>query len=71
MRESSDIDLVVIKKTTTRFLDRSLEVRRIAEPKAATDFFVYSPDEFEEGIKTSPHFFKDEIVVKGKVLYER
>lgn len=71
VRENSDIDLVIIKKTTKRFLDRQLEVLRIADPDVATDFFVYTPEEFAEGIETKPHFFKDEIMANGKILYEK
>lgn len=71
VRESSDIDLVIIKKTTKRFLDRHMDVARIADPDVATDFFVYTPEEFLEGIETKPHFFQKEIVAKGKVLYEK
>jgi predicted nucleotidyltransferase len=71
VRESSDIDLVIIKKTTKRFLDRQLDVIRIADPDVATDFFVYTPEELAEGIKTSPHVFQKEIIAKGKVLYEK
>ncbi len=71
VRESSDIDLMIVKKTTKRFLDRQMDVVRIVDPDVATDFFVYTPEELAEGIKTRPHFFQKEIMAKGKVLYEK
>lgn len=71
IRESSDIDLVIVKKTTKRYFDRQLEIRNIADPDVATDFFVYTPEELAEGIRIRPHFFQKEIMAKGKVLYEK
>jgi predicted nucleotidyltransferase len=71
VHENSDIDLLIIKKTPKRFLDRQLDVIHIASPVVATDFFVYTPEELAHGIKTKPHFFQDEVLAKGQVLYEK
>lgn len=71
VHEASDIDLMIVRKTTKRWLDRQRDIMRIADPEIATDFFVYTPAELAQGIHTRPHFFQDEILAKGQVLYEK
>lgn len=71
IHEASDIDLVIIKDTPKRFMDRQMDVMHIAKPQIATDFFIYTPEELAEGIKTKPHFFQDEVMAKGQILYEK
>lgn len=66
----SDIDMVIVKKTNKRFLDRIKEVLRLLKPKVSVDVLVYTPEEFTKLCKTKL-FFKEEIVARGKVLYER
>lgn len=69
-REWSDVDLAIIKRTKKRFIDRLIEVGRLADNRLAMDFLVYTPEEFENMSKTN-YFVRDEIVAKGKVLYEK
>lgn len=71
VHEGSDIDLLIVKDTSKRFLDRQMDVMRIADPQVATDFFVYTPEELAHGVKAKPHFFQDEVLAKGQVLYEK
>lgn len=71
VHEASDIDLMIVKKTTKRWLDRQRDIMRIADPEIATDFFVYTPAELTQGIQARPHFFQDEILAKGQILYEK
>lgn len=66
--EWSDLDMVVIKKTSKRFCDRIADVISLSRPKEAVDFLVYTPEEFEDMAKWN-YFVKDEIVAKGKTLY--
>lgn len=66
----SDIDIVVVRETDKNFIDRGLEIRHRFHPKIGLDLLVYTPDEFEEMAKERL-FFKEEIIKKGKVLYER
>ncbi|GAH30797.1 unnamed protein product, partial [marine sediment metagenome] len=66
----SDLDILVIKKTHRRLIDRIGEVISLCKPKIATDFIVYNPEEFRELCQTEP-FVQKEIVEKGKTLYER
>ncbi|MCS6953685.1 MAG: nucleotidyltransferase domain-containing protein [Bryobacterales bacterium] len=43
--EASDLDLIVIKRTTERFLRRLVSVPDLGTP---ADVFVYTPEEFAE-----------------------
>ena len=68
--EWSDLDLVIVKETDERFLDRTKQVMRLLRPRVGVDILVYTPKEFEELSRERP-FFQDEIIEKGKLLYER
>ncbi|NJK38744.1 MAG: nucleotidyltransferase domain-containing protein [Oscillatoriales cyanobacterium RM2_1_1] len=70
VHEWSDIDLVIIKKTEKRFLDRSKEVLQLLRSRVGVDVLVYTPSEFAQ-LRQERVFIRDEIVGKGKVLYER
>jgi predicted nucleotidyltransferase len=67
--EWSDLDLVIIKETNRRFLDRIKEVMQLLRPRVGVDILVYTPAEFEQ-LSRERAFVRDEIVGKGKVLYE-
>lgn len=69
--ETSDIDLVIVKKTGRRPIERQKELVRLVQPEIATDFFVYTPQEFAKGMREKPHFFATEILGKGHVLYDK
>ncbi len=71
VHEWSDIDLVVIKETKVRFIKRMQEVGLMTSPKLGVDFIVYTPEEFENMIKDDNYFIKDEVLKKGKVLYDK
>lgn len=66
----SDIDLVIIKKTNKPFLERTKEVLLLIRPKVGVDILVYTPIEFKK-LKMNRPFFRDEIVLKGEVIFER
>jgi predicted nucleotidyltransferase len=68
--ETSDIDLLIVRDTKDRWLDRIKEVALIARPQMAVDFFVLTPKEWREKKETDP-FFKEEVFAKGKTIYER
>jgi uncharacterized protein len=67
---ASDIDLVIVKETRVPFWQRLRETRRLLQPRVGTDILVYTPNEFEQLQRERP-FFRDEILSKGKVIYER
>lgn len=68
--EWSDLDLVIIKETDQRFLDRTKEVLQLLRPKIGVDILVYTPDEFAR-LSQERAFVRDEIIGKGNVVYER
>jgi predicted nucleotidyltransferase len=68
--EWSDLDLMIIKETEKRFLDRTKEVIQLLRPRIGVDILVYTPAEFAR-LMQERAFVRDEIVGKGKVLYDR
>lgn len=69
--EDSDIDLLVVKETPERFIDRWVAVREmIADPKRRTPVepIVVTPEELRRRIAVGDQFFQ-EIVQRGKLLY--
>lgn len=67
--EWSDLDLVVIKETGKRFMDRIDDVARLTRPQLAADIVVYTPAEFERMCE-GRRFFREEIIAKGRVVYD-
>jgi len=70
-RRESDIDLLIIKDTKKKYLDRLQEVAKIANSKFPTDIFVLTPEELTRAIAQNRFMIIDEILPKGKVLYEK
>lgn len=71
VRMGSDIDLLVIKETKQRFIDRLHTIRLMTQPRVGVDFIVYTPDEAQEMKKGRHRFFQKEILEKGEVLYAK
>ena len=69
IEESSDIDLLIIKRTDKKFTERIGEVIEICKPKMAADFIIYTPEEFSR-LKERESFIKKEVIEKGKPIYE-
>jgi len=69
-KENSDVDLLVIKKTRKKFGSRLFEVAKVIDSDMGTDILVYTPTEWEKGLKRNYYFFK-EINDKGKLVYEK
>lgn len=71
--EDSDIDLLILKETKNRRVDRFVLVKRIIynpNCKIPISPLVYTPEELEERLRIGDDFFK-EIIQKGVVLYEK
>ncbi len=71
--EDSDIDLLILKDTDNRKVDRFVLVKRIIynpNREIPVSPLVYTPGEIEERLRIGDDFIK-EIVQKGVVLYER
>lgn len=70
IHEWSDIDLVVVEQTQLPFFQRLRKVRKLLQPKVGMDIMVYTPEEFNQLCIDRP-FFREEIIAKGKILYEQ
>lgn len=67
----SDVDLFVVKKTTVPSLKRIEALDRLFQRRELPmDFLVYTPSQLQRRVELGD-FFVEEIVTKGKVLYER
>jgi predicted nucleotidyltransferase len=67
----SDLDLLIIKKTSERFIDRWTNVRKIvSDPKRSIPFepLVLTPQEVKERLAIGDQFI-EEIIYRGEVLY--
>ena len=67
----SDLDLLIIKKTSKRFLDRLANVRRIvSDPQRSIPFapIVVTPAEIEKRLAIGDQFI-EEIINRGRILY--
>ena len=71
INEWSDIDLLIIKETDKRPLDRATDVTAMLNyPRIAMDIFVYTPEEVEYLVSEGSQFIA-EILEQGKILYEK
>ena len=70
MSEWSDLDMVIVKSTQAPFLDRTRQVLALLKPRVGVDVLVYTPQEFEQ-LSQERAFLRQEILAKGKVIYER
>jgi len=72
--EDSDIDLVVIKESNKRFVDRVVELVRLIRNQFGFEYpvelFVYTPDEFRKAKQTNSLFIRT-VLAKGIILYEK
>lgn len=67
----SDVDLLVVLKTSASPKERSWRVSRLLLPRPfPVDILVKTPKEIEKALE-SGDFFLQEIITRGKVLYER
>ena len=70
-RVDCDLDLLIIKRTRERFIDRWTNVRKIvSDPKRSIPFepLILTPHELEERLARGDQFI-EEIITKGEVLY--
>jgi HEPN domain-containing protein/predicted nucleotidyltransferase len=68
--EYSGLDLIVIKKTDKRFVERLVEAGSFIPTDLSVDVFVYTPEEFQSMIEEGNPFI-EEALKDGKVLYEK
>jgi len=71
--EDSDLDFLIIKQTSDRFIDRNLSVSQIvSDPELLipVEPLVFTPREIEEALGMGDQFI-EEILERGAVLYDR
>ncbi len=69
--EHSDLDVVIIKQTPLRFVQRGVEaVKHIRAAIAPIDLLVYTPEEFQR-MKEEENPFIEKVLAEGRVLYEK
>lgn len=71
--EDSDIDLLIVKETEDRPIDRRIAVRRLVSDirkKVPFSSLVVTPEELSDRLALGDDFFI-EIIQRGKVLYEK
>jgi predicted nucleotidyltransferase len=67
--ELSDLDLVIIKRTSAPFFDRLREVGRLLPVgMGGVDVLVYTPDEFV-AMQNEGNAFAEMIVEEGRLIY--
>lgn len=71
VHEWSDLDVVVVRDTPKPFLQRLREVALLCRAPVGVDFLVYAPREFAEMTADRNPFILEEVLRKGKVVYER
>ena len=70
LNEWSDVDLVIVQNTGLPFYRRIKQALQLIHPRVGVDLLIYTPEEFSK-LSRERHFFRDEILGHGKVLYAR
>ncbi len=65
----SDVDLLVIGQFKGRSVDKSVEIRMKLKPHFPVDILIRTPEKVQQRIEMGDCFMQ-EIMEKGKVLYE-
>lgn len=66
----SDIDMVILKETKLPYFERVEQIVDLIACDVDIDFLVYTPEEFKRAVRERP-FFQEEIIKKGRVIYEK
>lgn len=68
--ELSDVDMIVIKKTGKRFLERIGDVLLLNDTEMRLECFVYTPEEFSKMVEEENPFI-EEVLKSGVIVYEK
>lgn len=71
VRETSDLDILVIKRTEKSYWERVSEVLSLAKPSLPLHVFVYTPEEFEDRKRKQDLFISQEVLPYCERVYER
>jgi len=69
--EWHDLDLLVVAKTEDKFFERLKKVALALNTWTPTDILVLTPQELEARIRENRFFLVEEILKKGRIVYER
>ena len=69
-KPSSDIDLLIIKKTKEKKIKCIKDVLMQIKSNLPVEPLIYNPEEVQERLSLGDFFFQD-IIKKGKVVYEK
>lgn len=67
--EESDVDLIVVYRTSKRFMDRLKELYLAWDIPRAVDILAYTPEEFDRMMQGSA--FLQDTTREARTLYER
>ena len=70
MHEWSDIDLLIVKETAKRPIERNIELFRLIQPMVGFVLFIFTPQEYEYLLKEKVSFLLN-ILKTGKTVYEK
>lgn len=70
VHEWSDIDLLIIKKTDKRPIERTMELTQLIHPRVGIDLFIYTPEEIDLLLRERYAFLLN-ILKTGKTVYEK
>jgi predicted nucleotidyltransferase len=70
IHEWTDLDLIVVAESKLPFHQRIKQLLERVRPKVGADVFVYTPAEWER-MKFERPFINEEVLGKGRVVYER
>ena len=68
--EDSDVDLLIVKKTRQKWIERQIKVGKIIDGEIATDTLIRTPSEIKRRLYLGDFFYRN-ILKKGKLLYEK
>ncbi len=71
VRENSDLDILIIKRTERPFHERVFEVLSLTRPSVPADVFVYTPEEFDRLKARGDFFITREVLPNCERVYER
>ncbi|MCF6149873.1 MAG: nucleotidyltransferase domain-containing protein [Candidatus Kuenenia sp.] len=70
VHEWSDIDILIVKETTKRPIERCLELGKLLKPKVGIDLFIYTPEEYKLLLDERFSFLRNIPLKMGKIVYD-
>src|SRR3990172_3548139 len=67
-KPESDLDFLIIKKTSKKKVERMREIADLVSRKTPSDFLVYTPEELEKRLSIGDYFVED-VLKEGRILY--